>query len=108
MKTRISLEIVNFEQEMARVEREIERLANKDIKSRVEFAVDTLKVVTPVDTGEARGGWENKTYMAPDGYLDGTISNDVDHIVQLNKGSSKQAPKYFIEQVLMKIGIITP
>jgi hypothetical protein len=108
MATKISLEIVNFKQELARVEREVEQLANKDIKSKVNFAVDTLKVVTPVDTGEARAGWENKTYMAPDGYLDGTILNDVDHIVELNKGSSKQAPKYFIEQVLVKVGVLTP
>jgi hypothetical protein len=108
MASKISLEIVNFKQEMARVEREVERLANQDIKTKVEFATQTLKVVTPVDTGEARAGWENNTYMGLDGFLDGSIINDVDHIQELNKGSSQQAPKYFIEQVLVKVGVLTP
>lgn len=108
MASKISLEIVNFKQELARVEREVQQIANNDIKSKVDFAVKTLRVVTPVDTGEARSGWEDRTYMGFDGYLDGTILNKVEHIEYLNRGHSKQAPSYFIEQVLIKIGIIKP
>jgi len=108
MPSKISLEVVNFKREMARVEREVERLANQDIKTKVEFATQTLKVVTPVDTGEARAGWENNTYRGFDGYLDGSIVNKVEHIEQLNRGHSKQAPAYFIEQVLVKVGVLKP
>lgn len=108
MASKISLEVVNFRKELDRVEREVKALANKDIKAKVVYATETLKVVTPVDTGEARAGWEDNTYVAPDGFLDGSIINDVPHIEKLNKGTSRQAPRYFIEQVLMKIGIITP
>ena len=43
MANKISMKIVNFEKEMQRVEREVQRLANKDIKNRVDFAVNTLK-----------------------------------------------------------------
>jgi hypothetical protein len=105
---KVSLDVVNFEKELRRVEREVKQLANKDIKTKVDYATKTLKVVTPVDTGEARAGWEDKTFYASDGYLDGTISNDVEHIEYLNNGHSKQAPRYFIEQVLTKVGVLTP
>lgn len=105
---KVSLEFVNFAEEMKRVEREVKRQANMEIKQRVTFATRTLRRVTPVDTGKARKGWEDKTYMAPDGYLDGSIINEVEYISRLNRGHSKQAPKYFIEQVLTKIGILTP
>lgn len=105
---KISLEIVNFKQELERVRREVQAQANMQIKQRVNLATETLKVVTPVDTGRARKGWKDKTYKAPDGYLDGAIVNDVEYISVLNKGHSKQAPKYFIEQVLTTIGILTP
>ena len=108
MAGKLSLEIVNFRQEMDRVEREVKRLANDDIKSRVAYATKTLKLVTPVDTGKARAGWEDQTYYAPDGYLDGSILNKVEYIEYLNRGHSKQAPSYFIEQVLMKIGVLQP
>ena len=104
----VNLKVVNFEQEMARVRREVKRLANNDIDKRVKYAVDTLRVVTPVDTGEARSGWVYKMSTQFDGYRGATISNPVEHIVYLNRGSSKQAPKYFIEQVLITIGLITP
>jgi hypothetical protein len=108
MSSKISLEIVNFKQELARVEREVQQLANVDIKKKVTFAVETLKVVTPVDTGEARSGWEDRTYMGFDGYLDGTILNRVEHVEYLNRGHSQQAPSFFIEQVLIKVGVLTP
>jgi hypothetical protein len=108
MSSKISLEIVNFKQELARVEREVQQLANVDIKKKVTFAVETLKVVTPVDTGEARSGWEDRTYMGLDGYLDGTILNRVEHVEYLNRGHSQQAPAFFVEQVLIKIGVLKP
>ena len=108
MALKVSLDVVNFEKELRRVEREVKQLANKDIKTKVDYATKTLKVVTPVDTGEARSGWEDKTYYGFDGYLDGTILNKVEHIEYLNRGHSQQAPKYFIEQVLMKVGVLTP
>lgn len=54
--------------------------------------VDALKEATPVDTGKARDGWK----------LQGnTIVNEVEYIEELNAGSSKQAPSYFIERTLL-------
>lgn len=109
LMSKISLKVVGFKEEMARVEREVKRLANNDIESRIDLADQTLKQVTPVDTGEARRGWRTRKFRdANDGLIDAVIENKVKHISYLNNGHSKQAPKYFIEQVLMKIGLITP
>jgi|AntAceMinimDraft_12_1070368.scaffolds.fasta_scaffold176130_2 hypothetical protein len=109
MTNKVSFEVVNFRQEMKRVEDEVSALAFEDIEDRVNYAVETLKVVTPVDTGEARLGWDSEIIRGNNReVVDGSIFNDVEHISFLNDGSSRQAPKYFIEQVLTTIGILTP
>lgn len=111
MSNKISLEVVGFEQEMERIREEVRELANLSLHETVDYATDQLRIVTPVDSGEARRGWRNNNITLKS--ISGlervsTISNDVEHIVYLNQGSSKQAPKYFIEQVLSTIGLITP
>jgi len=108
MVNKVSLEVVNFKQELKRIEQEVKEAANEEISGKVARATKELKTVTPVDTGKARLGWENKTFIAADGFLDGSIKNEVEYIDILNNGHSKQAPKFFIEQVLSKIGILTP
>lgn len=108
MSAKISLELVNFKREMRRVEREVKRLANSELEDKIKYATRTLRVVTPVDTGEARAGWTSSYRKDFDGFVDGKIVNKVEHIDILNRGHSKQAPKYFIERVLMTIGILTP
>jgi hypothetical protein len=109
MPNKISLEVVNFKQELNRIQNEVNNLANINIHKRIDYATNQLAIVTPVDTGEARRGWKNeKITFSKNSALSGIIKNDVDYIEQLNKGSSKQAPKYFIEQVLSTIGILTP
>ena len=108
MADKISLEVVNFKEELDRIEREIKDLANLDILARMKYATDQLRIVTPVDTGKARSGWEHEPRPEADGTIGGIIRNDVEYISDLNNGHSSQAPKYFIEQVLIKIGILTP
>ncbi len=111
MSNKISLEVVGFEREMERIREEVRELADLSLHETVDYATDQLRIVTPVDSGEARRGWRNNNFTLKS--ISGfervaIISNDVDHIVYLNQGSSKQAPKYFIEQVLSTIGLITP
>jgi len=108
MSTKISLEVVNFKKEMERVRQEVKNLANLEIEDKIKHATNTLRVVTPVDTGKARSGWDSNYTKGIDGFVDGKIFNNVEYIDVLNKGHSKQAPRYFIEQVLMTIGILTP
>ena len=58
-----------------------------------------LIAVTPIDTGVAKAGWRRE--KTPLGY---DIKNDVPYVQRLNQGSSKQAPRYFIEQTALKYG----
>jgi hypothetical protein len=106
---KVSLEVINFEQEMERIEKEVFELGNAEITKRILYATAQLKIVTPVDTGEAREGWLQVVERSSRGkFLSGTIINTVEHISHLNNGHSQQAPRYFIEQVLSTIGLITP
>lgn len=98
----VSLDIVNFKEELKRIEKEAIDIAQEDIKTQAKYATEQLRVVTPVDTGEARSGWVLKDKQEL------LIVNEVEHIVYLNNGHSKQAPRYFIEQVLATIGLLTP
>jgi hypothetical protein len=66
-------------------------------KPVMQRALDALVASTPIDTGNARAGWrieDNKK-----------IVNDVDYISELNEGTSKQAPSFFIEKTLMAQGL---
>ena len=103
----IQIKIVDFKKEMRRVRREAERLANNDIEAKVALATQTLKEVTPVDTGKARSGWNSYTVKEFDGTIGAVIENKVPYIGRLNRGHSQQAPKFFIEQVLTTVGVIT-
>jgi hypothetical protein len=102
----ISLEVVNFRQELQRIEQEIQQIADADLMFRAQYAVDNLRIVTPVDTGEARSGWALEKTRELDNSVSAVISNYVEHIVYLNQGHSKQAPSYFVEQVLSRIGLL--
>lgn len=108
MTNKISLKIVNFDKELARVEREVREQSNMQLEERIDYATLTLRQVTPVDTGRARKGWEQEKYRDRNKFVGATIKNSVEYISVLNQGHSKQAPRYFIEQVLSKIGILTP
>jgi hypothetical protein len=108
MSVKVSFEIVNFEKELKRVEREVKSIANNNIAKKIDFATDTLRIVTPVDTGKARSGWKSRKYFNKNKFSEGSIINDVEYISILNNGHSRQAPKFFIEQVLTKIGILIP
>lgn len=102
----INLDVVDFNKEINRIEREVENLALETIHDRLDYAKDQLVIVTPVDTGKARSGWgviKSKTIF---GSQVGEIFNNVEYISYLNNGHSKQAPEFFIEKVLLKVGLI--
>jgi hypothetical protein len=134
---KINLDVVNFEQEMKKVKKDIGKLAKAGIHEKIDYATTLLRKVTPVKTGKARRGWRNEKYFVPSvekalnasefsgvsqitsvavalggatslSNQEGIIINDVEYIDRLNQGHSKQAPIYFIEQVLTQVGILTP
>ena len=104
----VTVKVLNFDKELDRIEREVNKIGTQHSHEMIDKATLELRTVTPIDTGEARDGWVNTKTRDLMGIRVGTIANPVDHIESLNKGHSRQAPKFFIEQVLSRIGILTP
>jgi len=107
---KISLDKIDFEKEMRRIREEVARLANQEIREKIIFATEQLRIVTPVDKGRARAGWRYEIEQSGfrNTFQGGSIINQVEYIERLNRGHSKQAPAYFIEQTLNATGILTP
>lgn len=95
---------VDFKTELERIKKEVKQESNQTVEARTEFATDALRRVTPIDTGYARSRWTYTIEKDALGNTVGLIDNDAPYIGRLNQGSSKQAPKYFIEQTLIAIG----
>lgn len=91
----IKVSLKNVEAEFSRIRKEVKAEASKKLIPIAAAIVKELKEVTPVDTGNARDKWS----------LNGNvIYNTAPYIINLNEGSSKQAPSHFIEAVCMKHG----
>ena len=103
----VSLEVVDWNLAMRELEKEVYQRASEDLAEKVLFATSTLREVTPVDTGKARASWENEIVFKNGKVDEAEITSDAEYMGFLNNGSSKQAPPFFIEQVLMTIGVIT-
>lgn len=58
----------------------------------IEQTIEALKEATPVRTGHARDGWRREG---------DSVVNDVDYISDLNNGTSRKAPPYFIENTVL-------
>jgi len=97
---------VNFDKEIRRIQKEAKSLAEATISERTAFTTEALRSVTPVDTGFAASRWKYKMTTI-NGELVGKIDNDAPYIGILNTGYSKQAPPFFIEQVLLTIGEVS-
>ena len=87
--------------------KDIEALVDEfDVRYKSEFdkivlqLIDELKQATPIDTGKARSGWEYQLTAKDIAY----ITNEVEYIGILNDGHSKQAPAYFVEQTVHRLG----
>lgn len=76
--------------------RKINEQTDREIEAVLKFKLrdvrDDLVEATPIDTGKARRGWTIKGK---------TLENSVSYIDDLNKGSSRQAPAYFIEKTVL-------
>ena len=81
------------------LKKEIDTMIESEKKAKLESLASSLADATPIDTGEARQGW----------YVDGdSIVNNVEHIENLNAGTSAQAPTHFIEQTLLTQQGVSP
>jgi hypothetical protein len=81
------------------ITKEIEEELKRIKQTKTNEILKRLKESTPVDTGKARDGW----------HVNGdTIVNNVDYIDDLNRGSSVQAPAYFIESAVLSVKDVSP
>ena len=80
---------------IADFKKEVEKIKKEKVKEMIQ----SLKNHTPVDTGYARDHWN---------YVGKNIVNPVDYIVDLNRGSSMQAPAYFIETAVLSVDNVSP
>jgi len=74
-------------------------LKNVDLEKLKHKLVEQLRAVTPVDTGNARDNWT----VTKSG-----VENNTEYLEYLNKGSSQQAPEYFIEKTLLSNRFLKP
>lgn len=83
----------------------IAKLFSEEVKTQLEkkasVLLEDLKEATPVLTGKARDSWAVEVDRST---KDIVVTNSQDYIEILNQGSSKQAPRYFIERVLLNNG----
>jgi len=81
-----------------KVQRSLEREKEKLLD---QIATDTLAVAkrnTPIDKGQARRGWRLES-----SYKQKNIVNRVSHIVPLENGRSKQAPRGILGPTIREI-----
>lgn len=110
-----------FAQEMNDLAATVETNVVKLQRAVAEEVVQFVSMATPVDTGQAAGNWETSINAPVSSWTQGGssaieaiskakaalaalgpgqtvyISNNVPYIVELNQGSSKQAPAGFVE-----------
>jgi hypothetical protein len=96
----ISIKVLNSVNEFSKIKKLISEKISKEMAKSILPMITELKEVTPIDTGLARASWK----VSPIVEDAVNITNDVPYIEQLNSGSSKQAPAYFIEKVALKYG----
>lgn len=79
----------------------IKMVEDKQVEVAAKITLDVHAAVvlgTPVDTGEAQGGWTVETPTKP--FQNGKIENNVAHIVQLEAGHSSQAPNGIVNNAV--------
>jgi hypothetical protein len=72
--------------------KQVEEAGTNAVNATKVELLASLRNETPVDTGEARDGWR----ITPKG-----IVNEVEHISDLNDGSSQQAGAFFVERAVL-------
>lgn len=115
----MTITVVNLKSSMINLQRDIDKEVEKQLRAKALKAFADVKLMTPVDTGQARNSWYigyTETYF--DGEVGSTsnisilspkdkpqeiiVTNGVTYIQFLNNGHSQQAPMKFIESAFKK------
>ncbi len=92
--------IKNLEYEIGKLRDKLKKAGSDKVAITMVALLADLKLATPVDTGLAQDSWK----VTPQGDDRFNVSNPVPYIDELNAGSSKQAPPFFVEKVALKYG----
>ena len=115
----MTITVINLRSSMINLERDIDKEVEKQLRAKALKAFADVKLMTPVDTGQARNSWYiGYTERYFDGEIGSTsnisiltpkdkpqeiiITNGVTYIQFLNNGHSQQAPMKFIESAFKK------
>ena len=114
----MSITVINLRSSMINLQRDIDSEIEKQLRAKSLEAFADVKLMTPVDTGQARNSWyigyteryfdgggssSNITILAPkDKPQEIIVTNGVTYIQFLNNGHSQQAPMKFIESAFKK------
>ena len=115
----MTITVINLKSSMDELKNDIDKAVEKELRSRALKAFADVKLMTPVDSGQARNSWyigyteryigghdetsSNITILTPKNKPQEIIvTNGVTYIQFLNNGHSKQAPIKFIESAFRK------
>lgn len=114
----MTITIINLKSSIDQLDKDIDKTIEKELRTRALKAFADVKLMTPVDTGQARNSWyigytekyfngenisSNITILTPkDRPQEIIVTNGTTYIQFLNNGHSKQAPTKFIESAFKK------
>ena len=115
----MTITVINLRSSTINLQKDIDKEIEKQLRAKSLKAFADVKLMTPVDTGQARNSWYigyTETYF--DGEVGSTsnisilspkdkpqeiiVTNGVTYIQFLNNGHSQQAPIKFIESAFRK------
>ena len=115
----MTITVINLRSSTINLQKDIDKEVEKQLRAKSLKAFADVKLMTPVDTGQARNSWyigytekyfngevgstSNITILAPkDKPQEIIVTNGVTYIQFLNNGHSQQAPMKFIESAFRK------
>lgn len=115
----MTITVINLKSSMINLQRDIDKEIEKQLRAKSLKAFADVKLMTPVDTGQARNSWyigytetyfdgeqgstSNISILSPkDKPQEIIVTNGVTYIQFLNNGHSQQAPMKFIESAFKK------
>ena len=114
----MTITVINLKSSIDNIQKDVDKEIEKQLRAKSLKAFADVKLMTPVDTGQARNSWyigytekyfdgegstSNITILTPKNKPQEIIvTNGVTYIQFLNNGHSEQAPIKFIESAFRK------
>ena len=115
----MTITVINLRSSMINLQKDVDKEIEKQLRAKSLKAFADVKLMTPVDTGQARNSWyigyieryfdgeagstSNISILSPkDKPQEIIVTNGVTYIQFLNNGHSQQAPMKFIESAFKK------